>query len=140
MIFNEFGGFPKDGNIIYDCFAKIITKHAPMAKKAMINDFISIYKKVLSLNKHSRIFTTEKCSHECTKMPPILENSYILEELEKMENFSKNEKNLFFILSILPKTKFYPNLYDIPVEIYENSILFDSRFECGNLRRVCQVR
>ena len=83
---------------------------------------------------------TEKCSQECMKIPIIIENSYAQEEIEKLENFTKNEKNLFYILSILPKTKFYPNLYEIPVEIQEKSLLFDSKFECGNLRRVYQVK
>lgn len=114
-------------------------KTTQLAKKAPINDFINFYKKILSLNKHSRFFMTEKCSHECMRLPPIIENSYVQEELEKLENYAKNEKSLFYILSVLPKTKFYPNLYEIPVEIHDNSILFDSRFECGNLRRVCQV-
>lgn len=73
------------------------------------------------------------------KLPEIIENPYIQEELDKLENYSKNEKNLFYLLSIIPKTKFYPNLYEIPVEIHDTSILFDSRFESGNLRRVFQV-
>ena len=73
------------------------------------------------------------------KCPPILENA-ILEELEKMENFSKNEINLFFNLFYSAENKVYPNFYEIPMEIYENSILLYSRFERGNLRRVCQVK
>jgi len=94
----------------------------------------------LSLNKHSKFFLTEKCSQECIKLPLIIENSYAQEELEKLENFTKNEKNLFYLLSLLPKTKFYPNLYEIPVEIQETSLLFDSKFESANLRRVYQVK
>lgn len=125
--------------ICYDSFAKLLIQVSQIDKKTCVNDFITQYKRNLSLNKHGIFFLTEKNSQECTKLPCIIENGYFQEEFEKIEYLSKYEKHLYYIFSILPKAKFYPFLYEIPVELRESSIMFDSRFESGNLRRVYQV-
>ncbi len=72
---------------------------------------------------------------------------------EKLENFfkkkaekSKNPKNplLFqkdFLLNLskFPRSKFAPNIYELPLLVDENALFFESNFESGNLRKVYRV-
>ena len=136
----------KEGSLVYDSFARMSYK---MDTTKQYTTKISTLTKILK-ERNTKL-----------KVPPAVvraEPGYYLtrnewEERkisEKLESFfkkkaekSKNPKNPLLLqkdfllnLSKFPKSKFSPNIYELPLLVDDNALFFESNFESGNLKNI----
>ena len=106
----------------------------------MKEDRYSLLNRALKEFKKPRVirgFNSDKPGLKSPRRGAAQENSVF--NNNAMESLSEKERNIFVRNQQLHKSRNFPKFNEINTYIDEFSLLFDSNFESGNLRRVYKV-
>ncbi|KAL4495505.1 hypothetical protein ABPG72_020246 [Tetrahymena utriculariae] len=124
--------YDKDLLTVYDCFMNInfqIPYHMTSENKRRIRNLLERYK---NLNKrvNNSAFRHERNVQFKQKQ---------FKMFDQFQNLSDKDKFNLLRMSSFPPLKLFPTLSMLKYEVDDTAILFDSKFESGNLRRVYKV-
>ncbi|KAL4449621.1 hypothetical protein ABPG74_007444 [Tetrahymena malaccensis] len=124
--------YDKDLLTVYDCFMNInfqIPYHMTSENKRRIRNLLDRYK---NLNKkvNNSAFRHERNVQFKQKQ---------FKMFDQFQNLSDKDKFNLLRMSSFPPLKLFPTLSMLKYEVDDTAILFDSKFESGNLRRVYKV-
>ncbi|EAR98207.2 zinc carboxypeptidase family protein (macronuclear) [Tetrahymena thermophila SB210] len=124
--------YDKDLLTVYDCFMNInfqIPYHMTSDNKRRIRNLLDRYK---NLNKrvNNSAFRHERNVQFKQKQ---------FKMFDQFQNLSDKDKFNLLRMSSFPPLKLFPTLSMLKYEVDDTAILFDSKFESGNLRRVYKV-
>lgn len=129
------GAFPTEGAMVYDNYHGNkygVKESVAPEERARVMQFIESGR---SHTPKPSCFRSESIKGKYAYQGPLLSDT----DKQLLDELSEKERQQYLQMYTFPPTKYYPQVGEIRQDMDDDSLIFDSRFESGNLRRVYQI-